>query len=249
VVEFPEVILPMEALLKPMLPGIPDLRTSSFCTATTEPDAVAARLSKLHPTLDIALLREVSEHGYRRRIEATDMHSTTAAGSFHWHESIFALRTMLSERGWKKEDLKNCPLIVSPDRKIALSLMTGDNETGWPQGNPSNQAQKGSVLETAVAKNQQQLKLFDAKYLATELSNRQEATQLWVVLYHVAVGTSGNTEIRMEVSLPSEFEKKRIVGWRERLILTPIAPDGSGIAQSDLPTAPIDVPIERRTGT
>lgn len=232
-----------------MLPGIPDLRTSSHCTVSVEPNAVAARLAELHPTLDIDLLREVSEHGYRRRIEATDMHSTTAAGSFHWHESVFALRTMLSERGWKNEDVKNCPLIVSPDRAIALSLMTGDAETGWPQGNPSNQAQKGVVLETAVAKNQQQLKLFNAKSISTELSNRQEATQLWVVLYNVAVGSSGNTEIRMEVSLPWEFENKRIVGWRERLILAPTAPDGEGVAQPDLPTAPIDVPIERRTGT
>lgn len=239
----------MEALLKPMLPGIPDLRPSSLCTVTVDTDAVAARLSELHPTLDMVLLREVSEHGYRRRVEATDMHSTTAAGTFHWHESIFALRTMLSERGWRKEDVSNCPLIVSPDRTIALSLMTGDNETGWPQGNPSNQAQKGAVLETAVARNQQQLKLFDAKYVSATLSNRQEATQLWVVLYHVAVGTSGNTEIRMEVSLPSEFEKKRIVGWRERLILAPIAPGGDGAAQHDLPTGPIDVPIERRTGS
>lgn len=239
----------MEALLKPMLPGIPEWRPSSPCSVSVDPDVVAARLSELHPTLDMALLREVSEHGYRRRIEATDMHSTTAAGSFHWHESIFALRMMLSERGWKKEDLKNCPFIVSPDRTIALCLMTGDSETGWPQGNPSNQAQKGAVLETAVAKNQQQLKLFDAKYVSTELSNRQEGTQLWVVLYHVTVGTSGNAEIRMEVSLPSEFESKRIVAWRERLILAPIAPDGDGVAQRDLPTAPIDVPVERRTGT
>jgi hypothetical protein len=76
VVEFPEVHLPLEALLKPMLPGIPDLRPSSPCTVSVDPDAVAVRLSELHPTLDMELLREVSEHGYRRRIEATDMHST-----------------------------------------------------------------------------------------------------------------------------------------------------------------------------
>lgn len=232
-----------------MLPGFHSSNSYSTCTVVSEPHTVSERLSQLHPTLDSALLREVSEHGYRRRIEATEMHSTTAAGSYHWHESIYALRSMLSERGWKKEDLRNCPFIVSPDRSIALCLMTGDADTGWIQGNPSNQSQKGMVLENAITKNQQQLKLFDANFISSELAKTKEATQLWVLLYHVAIGSNGKTEIRAELSLPSEFEKKRIVGWRTRLILTPILPDGESAIQSDIPTGPIDVPVERRTGT
>ncbi len=241
--------MPKEATLLPMLPGFLNSSSYTTCTVVSEPDSVSARLSKLHPTLDLALLREVSEHGYRRRIEATDMHCTTAAGSYHWHESIYALRSMLSERGWKKEDLRNCPFIVSPDRSIALCLMTGDSDTGWIQGNPSNQAQKGVVLENAIARNQEQLKLFDANYVSSELAKTKEATQLWVLLYHVAIGSNGKTEIRAELSLPFEFEKKRIIGWRERLILSPILPDGESVNQSDAATGPIDVPIERRTGT
>ena len=233
----------------PMLPGFPDSRSQSSCRIVSEPKDIATRLTQLEATLDEALLREVSEHGFRRRIEATEMHCTTAAGTYHWHEAIYALRSMLSERGWKKEDLRNCPFIVSPDKSIALCVMTGDSDTGWASGNPSNQAQKGSVLENAIAKNQEQLKLFDANYISTKLANSKDATQLWVLLYHVAVGSNGQTEIRAELSLPSEFEKKRIVGWRERLILSPILPDGDSVTNTDAPSGPIDVPVERRTGT
>lgn len=239
----------MEASLTQTLPGFPQVPNQTSCQVVSEPALVSFRLSELHASLDEPLLREVSEHGYRARLEATALHPTTAAGSYHWHAAVYAIRSMLTERGWKPEDLRNCPFIVSPDRAIAIVVMTGDPDTGRPNGNPTNQAEKGPVLKQAVAKNQEQLKLFDAGSVSETLAGSKEATQLWVLLYHVAAGPDGNDEVRVELSLPSRFERKKIVGWSERIILGSIQPDGEVGVLDDAPTGPIDVPVERRTGT
>ncbi|KAG0194114.1 hypothetical protein DFQ28_001250 [Apophysomyces sp. BC1034] len=240
----------VEPSLTQMLPGFPPLPNQTGCPIVSEPGRVSARLLELHPSLDEALLREVSEHGYRARLEATALHPTTAAGSYHWIASVYAIRSMLAERKWELKDSRNCPFIVSPERTVAIVVMTGDPDTGRPNGNPTNQAEKGSVLKQAVAQNQAQLKLFDAGSVSPTLAGPKEATQLWVLLYHVAVGPDGKDEVRVELSLPSQFERKQIVGWRERIILRSIRPDGElGGIQDDSPTGPIDVPVERRTGT
>jgi len=249
VVELPEVQLPLEAPLLQNLPGFPPLSNQTVCTVVSEPGLVTSRLSELNPSLTEGLLREVSEHGYRARIEATDLHAPTAAGSYHWHAAVYAIRSMLAEQGWKPEVSRNCPFIVSPDRTIAIVVMTGDSDTGYVDGYPTNQAEKGAVLKQAIANNQTQLKLFDAGSVSSKLANSKDATQLWVLLYHVAVGSSGKVEIRIELSLPSHFEKKKIIGWRERIILNSILPDGESMIHDDAPTSPIDVPVERRTGT
>jgi hypothetical protein len=213
-----------------------------------EPALVATRLSELQPSLDEVLLREANEHGYRARLEATKLHAPTAAGTYHWNATLFAVRFALTERDWVAENLRNCPFIVSPDRKVAIAVMTGDPETGLVAGNPTNQARKGAVLERAVAQNQQ-LELFDPAAVSKDLANSKDATQLWVLLYHVAVGADGKPEIRAELSLPSRFARKQIVGWTERIVLAAIRPDGEPVIGQDEPTGPIDVPVERRTGT
>ncbi|MBR8179420.1 MULTISPECIES: hypothetical protein [Burkholderia] len=229
------------------LPGFPALPSNAETLVVSEPELVAIRLSELHPSLDEALLREANEHGYRARLEATDLHAPTAAGSYHWHDTLFAIRFALTERDWVHENLRNCPFIVSPDRKVAIAVMTGDADTGLVKGNPTNQAQKGAVLQRAVAQNQQ-LELFDPA-VAKDLANSKDATQLWILLYHVAIGTDGKPELRAELSLPSRFARKKIVGWTERIVLAAIHPDGEPVMGQDEPTGPIDVPVQRRTGT
>jgi hypothetical protein len=239
----------MEASLLQELPGVPPLPNQTACKVVSDSVSVASRLSELNARLNEALLREASEHGYRARIEATELHPPTAAGSYHWHATVFAIRSLLVERGWKPENTRNCPFIVSPDRTIAIVVMTGDSDTGSIDGHPTNQAEKGAVLKQAVANNQKQLKLFNTGLVSTKLANSKEATQLWVLLYHVTVGSNGKAEVRAELSLPSQFDRKKIIGWRERLILASILPDSETLIQNDAPTGPIDVPIERRTAT
>lgn len=231
------------------LPGLPPLPRQTSCRVVSEPARVSFRLSELHASLNESLLREANEHGYRARLEATALHPPTAAGSYHWHAVVYAIRSILTKHGWKSEDLRNCPFIVSPDRAVAMVVMTGDSDTGRPNGNPTNQAEKGPILNQAIARNQEQLRLFEAGPISSTLAGSKEATQLWVFLYHVGVGLDGKDEVRMEISLPSRFERKKIVEWSERIILGAIQPNDEVGVLGDASAEPMDVPVERRVGT
>lgn len=236
--------LPAEAILSGLFDEnlVPDQHPRG--QITVEPARVSARLLNLHDTLDPAMFQEVNEHGYRARVDVTAAHPTTAAGTFHWHQAVFALRTALFERGWTKKDLKNCPFILSPDRSVAILVMTGDADTGLVQGFPTNQSQKGTVLKQAISGNYE---LFETAMIS-KLERMSNGTEMWVLLYHVGIDENGRTVLRSELSRPSRFERKKIAGWMERIILGPIHPDGEHEMQVDSPIAPkpIDVPVERR---
>jgi hypothetical protein len=213
----------------------------------SEPAEVDARLLSLDPTLVQDVLLEANQRGYEARLDATPLHAPTAAGTLHWHAFVPALRGALSEQGWSIKDQKNCPLVISPDQSIALVVMTGNIETGKPYGNPTNQADKGAVLDEAVQRNVQ-YQLFESAAIS-KLKKGEGGTQLWVLLYHVENGTKGVKEIRTELSLPSEFRNKKIVGWAERIILRPISTEPTTPTVAPLPVTPFDVVVERKTGT
>lgn len=212
-----------------------------------EPMEVLSRLQELDPTLDEDVLLEANMRGYEARLEATPIHAPTAAGTFHWHSFVPALHEALIQRGWTRSDYKNCPLIVSPDKSVMILIMTGNADTGRQFGNPANQADKGAVLDQAVQRNQQ-YELFENDAVSA-LKRGESGTQLWVLLYHVERGRGHDKEIRTELSLPSSFGKKKIAGWKERIILRSILVEPGSPVVSPVPlapTEPIDVPVERR---
>lgn len=225
------------------------LQPSNVSTARVvlEPADVISRLADIHPSLDEQLLLEANARGYEARLEATPAHAPTAAGTLHWHAFVAALRTELRHRDWTIKNHKNCPFIVSPDKAIMLLVMTGDVDTGKQFGNPTNQADKGTVLGEAVEHNQQ-YELFE-NTAVTALERGNSGTQLWVLLYHVERGGVNDREIRTELSLPSKFGKKKILDWSERIILNSIPLDPLVNVDEPAPlapTEPIDVPVERK---
>lgn len=211
-----------------------------------EPEDVAARLISLDSVLTEALILEANQRGFEARLDVTPAHAPTAAGTFHWHAFVAALRLALVEEGWSIRDERNCPLVISPDHSMAIVVMTGNSDTGKSFGNPTNQACKGAVLDEAVQRNFQ-YQLFEASALAK--LKKGGGTQLWVLLYHVEAGSNGAKEIRTELSLPSEFQRKRIANWSERIILGPMTTDPLTPVVAPIPTIPFDVPVERKTGT
>lgn len=212
----------------------------------SDPAEVDARLQALDPALLQELLLEANLRGYAARLESTPAHAPTAAGTFHWHAFVHAIRDALIVQGWLMKNHKNCPLIISPDKSVAIVVMTGNIETGNEFGNPTNQADKGAVLDEAIQRNVQ-YQLFESSELAK--LKKGEGTQLWVLLYHVESNAKGVKEIRSELSLPSIFERKKIVYWAERIIMRPISTGPAAPVIAPLPVAPIDVVVERRTGS
>lgn len=213
----------------------------------SDPAEVDARLLSLGSVLGQELLLEANQRGYEARLEATPAHAPTAAGTYHWHSFVAALRLALRAQGWSFRDERNCPLVISPDKSIAIVVMTGNIDTGKPYGNPTNQADKGAVLDEAIQRNVQ-YQLFENRAIA-KLKKGEGGTQLWVLLYHVEAGSNGVKEIRTELSLPSDFRSKKIVGWAERIILGPLSNEPTTPVVAPLPTTPFDVPVERKTGT
>lgn len=212
-----------------------------------DPLEVQARLQSLDSVLEQEMLLEANQRGYEARLEATPAHAPTAAGTYHWHSFVASLRLALGAQGWSIRDERNCPLVISPDKSMAIVVMTGNIDTGKPFGNPSNQADKGAVLDEAVQRNVQ-YQLFETKAIS-KLRKGEGGTQLWVLLYHVEAGSNGMKEIRTELSLPSDFQRKKISGWAERIILRPLSSEPTTPVLAPLPVTPFDVPVERRTGT
>jgi hypothetical protein len=211
------------------------------------PADVDARLQELDPALTQGLMLEANQRGFEARLEATLAHAPTAAGTLHWHAFVPALRLALKVQDWIIKDHKNCPLIISADRSMAIVVMTGNSETGKEFGNPTNQADKGAVLDEAVQKNVQ-YQLFENAAL-NRIRKGEGGTQLWVLLYHVDAAGKDAREIRSELSLPSSFHKKKIIGWAERIILRSIPTDSSTRIAPSLPSEPIEVVVERKTGS
>ncbi len=211
------------------------------------PADVDARLQELDPALTQGLMLEANQRGFEARLEATIAHAPTAAGTLHWHAFVPALRLALKVQDWIIKDHKNCPLIISADRSMAIVVMTGNSETGKEFGNPTNQADKGAVLDEAVQKNIQ-YQLFENSAL-NKMQKGDGGTQLWVLLYHVDAGVKDAREIRSELSLPSSFHKKKIIGWAERIILRSIPTDPATRIAPSLPNEPIEVVVERKTGS
>lgn len=209
-----------------------------------EPTEVIARLLDLDPTLDQEVLLEANMRGYEARLEATPLHAPTAAGTYHWHSFVASLREALVQRGWSTKDHKNCPFVISPDKSVSILVMTGDVDTGVVEKCPANQADKGAVLNEAVQQNRQ-YELFENAAISA-LQRGQAGTQLWVLLYHVERDGAAKKEIRTELSLPSRFEKKKILEWSDRIILRSMPLDQPPVIEHAESTETIDIPVERK---
>lgn len=209
-----------------------------------DPIEVSLRLQGLDASLNQELILAANMAGYQARLEATPASAPTAAGTLHWHELVRVLRTELRLKDWTLKDHKNCPFSISPDKCITILVMTGDEDTGNEHGNPTNQADKGAVVDEAVQLNRQ-YELFENAAVSA-LQRGVNGSQLWVLLYHVEKSPAGAKEIRTELSLPSRFNRKKIVSWAERIILKPIKFDEQIEITPAEQNEGIDIAVERR---
>lgn len=212
-----------------------------------EPAEVIARLQQLSIDLTPELFKTTMLSGLGARREATPASPVTAEGVLQWFSNVKELRTSLLAKQWKKHDLKNCPFIISPDRSVAIVVMTGSVETGRQgQKDPTNQAEKGSVAESFVHGNNQ-LDLFNHTAVRA-IQPLQQETQVWVLLYHYDKALK---EVRYELSYPTGFGKRKITHWGERLLLgtIPDTPTTLDTIDFDKPNSPAIVDVKPKTGT
>lgn len=219
---------------------------ASRAKAVTEPELVEARLQELSSDLVISLLHNAIQGGLEARNDITHASAVTAAGVQQWFKTVEHLRTQLGDKQWRIHNERNCPFISSPDRSVSIVVMTGNSETGkLGSEDPTNQAEKGAVVEGFVQSNGQ-LELFNQESFRLAKANQSE-TQVWAFLYHYDKALN---EVRFELSYPTGFDKKKIIKWGERLILGSIPNNPAHFTiRKDAPNAPATVDVEPKTGT
>lgn len=154
---------------------------------------------------------------------------------------IRSLREQLRPQGWHREEPNSLPLVVSPDRKIALTIATGDENAGR-SGTPFARTKwrKGPMLTEWVAPSRQ-MSLLDP----TENGEPEKRAELWMLLVQRTT-----TQILSELSRPTAVgrDDHLVFAGKTRVFLRPISIDQTTFHDDDDDGddyTPPDVPVER----
>lgn len=200
--------------------------------------------------LDEEILRQAIQRGFAEWAACTANHPPSFPGLLAWGETVRALRDLLAPLGWERSNEGNLPFTVNEAKTIALSVATGDEQTGDPDETPCTQSSKGPRTAGAVAVNARQLDLFPIAMLPQDLAKiRGEGQRMtWLLLLH---RDEGGREVRCELSRPTSMsENQHVDGWIERIILCSIPFDGDLVVlpSNNAPERPASdaVEIKRR---
>lgn len=208
----------------------------------SDPVEVAEHLDRLGLPLDF--LNEGRMAWARAAAGASPFGPVTGPGTLGWIEGVSFIRQGMTLRGWMPTDIRNWPLIVSPDRRTGLTLATGDHMTGLKSGpQPTTKNTKGFMVADAARKNGRQIMLnFPIQEIVSrpQRAKPSEAPDLvWILL---AFATP--TELRAELSVPTAIDRRKVVGWGMRLLLPSIPREPSpGVHRSEEEVAPVDFEV------
>lgn len=203
---------------------------------------VVGRLNELG--LKMGPLCDAVRRGYIASADCTDNHPPLVRGILGWGEIVVALRESLLAEGWTRSDENNYSIVISPDRRVAIAVATGDEATGNPKLFATTRSLKGPHTIAAVVYNQlqQSLDLFPAPRIQERVEAVQESRSTYLLLVYRA-----ENELRCELSLPDQIsDEGRINGWRERIILNPIPLDGEPMEVTPPSQPDLDIQIKRR---
>lgn len=208
-------------------------------SAFDNPEVVANRLQQLG--LKESPLREAIYQGHLQRTRLTLNHPIIYHGLNMWGEVVAALRNQLRPLTWVREDVGSYALTIHEERKLAITVASGDEGTGNPSAHPTNRSRKGRNTMDAIEANRRQLELFEQ--LPPEVAEG-EGRETWVLMHHTDISRG---EIRVELSRPLSIGKDgKITAWAERIILASI-PFDDELVEIYPPSGPdIDIEIQRK---
>jgi hypothetical protein len=194
-------------------------------------DEVEARLREVGVSL--AVLKAAIATGEAERRTCTANDPRVLRGLLPWGRGIRALREQLALAGWTPDEPLGLPLVIRSDRKIALTIETGNGLTGRAGPPPRTKHAKGPVLLDFVNGYQQ-----------LSFEERLGLPELWILLV-----AREKTEIRAELSRPTSVSglDDRVLFGGDRILLPPVSlapvPD-IGVDEDD--EAEVEVVVERR---
>ena len=209
----------------------------------SRPEETRDRLQELG--LDALIFVRAIQRGMAIAAGYTPNHPAICRGISQWGEIVAAIREQLLPQGWTRLDDENLPLTVNPPRNIAISVSTGDENTGIIDAIPSTRSTKGPRTGSAIIVNALQLKLFGNVPLRPEELKKSNGVMTWIFLFHRDVTAE---ETRFELSRPVKMDSEGHVDvWAERIIFSGLPFGADGIfAPADVPLSPEIVPEVKR---
>ena len=167
--------------------------------------------------LRTATLTTAIQRGHLARIECTENHPVTAPGFYCWSETVRAMRELMAQDGWIRDNEGNQGLIRNAELDLTLTVAAGDEGVGLADRIPTTRYPKGPRMSAAVLMN---------GYLFEELEKDYEALaackSIWLLLYH---WDPRRQRVRCELSKPSGMDESRPSEWLERIILPHVDTD------------------------
>jgi hypothetical protein len=193
--------------------------------------------------LDRQVLSNALVFGEAERRTCTENDPGILKGIVGWGRPIRSLREQLRPKKWRREEPKSLPLVVSPDRSVAITVAAGDDETGNPRASfATTKWGKGNMLcEWVEPSRQMSMDTIGQEESADEPP--EERPDLWFLLVRRTP-----TEILAELSRPtsvSQDDRLRFGG--DRIFLKPIPIDQtfSYEDEGDDEEPPAEVQVER----
>lgn len=182
-------------------------------------DDCEEQLAKLGVKLD--QLHDALRAGEEARRLTTGNDPRNAGGTVDYFRRIRVLRERkIADDGWARLDLNMLPLVVNPDRTVAIGVLLGDYLTGWPGPHqPRSRRPVGEGKIRLVARNQQQMILFprmaDPQEVDLDSEDLAQLQTWFLISYRRLFGDY--VTISSELSLPSETGETRYItryAWR-----------------------------------
>jgi len=188
------------------------------------------------------LLIEAAQQGFVERLNAElPFDPVTAPGTDAWRYPVRTLRKALMELGWRLDNPRNLPLAISDEKKVNITVSSGDEFTGveWKR-HPRSKNPKGVLMEEAIARNVRQYDLFpESLPVSVQKFDQTIKYKTWVFLIHIT-----DEEIRAELSLPNSMdETDHVNGWAERILIPVSLPDAEVRDEPDFDEGPDIRPI------
>ena len=206
---------------------------------------VRSRLADLGPGLTEDALRTAISEGDAAWSGCTDNDPPCTPGILMWGRIVRVLREILNGHGWTRDDAFNFSTVVSPAGGVAIAVATGDERTGLDEIGviPTTRYPKGRATRQAIARNVEQLQLFEEPRVPVQRTGTAAPTT-WFLLVRRA-----GEAINVELSLPDAIATDgRIESWSTRLILAAVPVHSSAMPVTSAPEDAIEpeVTVRRR---
>lgn len=161
---------------------------------------VSQALANIHESLTIALFFDIILAS-NSKVQHLSAYSPKNAINAVWQYNITTfLREKLASLHWTLIDGKGgVAYILSPYKKHAIRVLSGNRHVGMKDGLASNNCLKGTTLSDDI--------------YAPSMSFENN-TQIWTLLFYKE---PQKEVMRLELSRPNSFEKGKIVDWHTRI--------------------------------